>query len=59
MRKQSLNMPAAQVTMVSRDEASMLVVSYGDLKRALEAAFGELRAREAKSRLARTEGRRR
>jgi hypothetical protein len=42
-----------QVTMVSREEASMLVVSYADLKRCLEAAYAELRAREAKSRLGR------
>ena len=46
--------------MVSRDEASLLVVSYADLKRCLEAAFSDLRTRESKSRLLqRMEGRRR
>jgi hypothetical protein len=33
-----------QITLLSRDEASMLVVSYADLKRCLEGAVAELRA---------------
>jgi PAB-dependent poly(A)-specific ribonuclease subunit 3 len=35
---------AEQLLLLSRDEQSLLVVSYADLKRALEAATGELRA---------------
>jgi len=38
------------VTLMSRDEASMLVVSYADVKRCVEGAFGELRARAVQSR---------
>ncbi len=32
-----------QITLLSRDEASMLVVAYADLKRCLDAAVAELR----------------
>lgn len=38
-----------QITLLSRDEASMLVVSYADLKRCLEAAVNELRLQGAVS----------
>ena len=37
----------AQITLVSRDEASMLVVSYADLKRCLEEACTDVNARVA------------
>lgn len=36
---------AAQVMLLSRDEMSMLVVSYADVARCLKAAYGELQAR--------------
>ncbi len=35
---------------MSRDEASMLVVSYADIKRCIEGTFGELRARATQAR---------
>ena len=35
---------------MSRDEMSMLVVSYADLKRCVEGAFGELSARASQAR---------
>ncbi len=41
---------AEQITLMSRDEASLLVVSYADLKRCLEGALGELRTRGLNSR---------
>ncbi len=49
-RPASLILPYPQVTLMSRDEASMLVVSYADVKRCVEGAFGELRARAVQSR---------
>ncbi|KAK9830883.1 hypothetical protein WJX81_001688 [Elliptochloris bilobata] len=39
-----------KVMLMSRDEMSMLVVSYADLKRCVEGAYGELRARASQSR---------
>ncbi|EIE26025.1 hypothetical protein COCSUDRAFT_61018 [Coccomyxa subellipsoidea C-169] len=39
-----------KITLMSRDEASLLVVSYADLKRCLEGALGELRTRGLNSR---------
>lgn len=39
-----------QVMLMSRDEMSMLVVSYADLKRCVEGAFGELSARASQVR---------
>ena len=39
-----------QVMLMSRDEMSMLVVSYADLKRCVEGAFGELSARASQAR---------
>lgn len=35
----------AQVLLLSRDEASMLVVSYADIKRCVETAFAGLKSR--------------
>lgn len=32
-----------KIVLLSRDEASMLVVSYADVKRCIEATFGDLR----------------
>lgn len=37
--------PLMQVLLLSRDEASMLVVSYADIKRCVETAFAELKSR--------------
>lgn len=39
-----------QITLMSRDEASLLVVSYADIKRCLEGALADLRARGSNSR---------
>lgn len=39
------DMVVAQVLLLSRDEMSMLVVSYADIARCLKAAYGELQAR--------------
>jgi Pan3 Pseudokinase domain len=36
-----------QVLLLSRDEESMLVVSYADVRRCLEGAYNELRAMAA------------
>ena len=36
---------SVQVLLLSRDEASMLVVSYADIKRCVETAFTELKSR--------------
>lgn len=36
--------------LLSRDEASMLLVSYADLRRCVEGAYNELKARAAAAR---------
>lgn len=37
--------PNPQILLLSRDEASMLVVSYADVKRCIQSSYAELRAR--------------
>lgn len=41
-----------QVTLISRDEVSMLLVSYADLKTCLESAYSDLKSRAAGNRMA-------
>ena len=41
-----------KVLLLSRDEMSMLVVSYGDVKRCLEAAWSELQSKGSAARAA-------
>ena len=38
-----------QILLLSRDEVSMLVVSYADIKRCIQSSYAELRARAASS----------
>lgn len=40
---------AEKILLLSRDEAAMLVVSYADIKRCIESAYGELKAAAAGS----------
>lgn len=39
----------AQILLLSRDEVSMLVVSYADVKRCIQNSYAELRARSTGS----------
>jgi PAB-dependent poly(A)-specific ribonuclease subunit 3 len=39
--------PPVQILLLSRDEASMLVVSYADVKRCIQSSYAELRVRGA------------
>ena len=40
-----------QITLMSRDEASMLLVSYADLKACLQSAYNELKSRSSGTRM--------
>lgn len=41
-----------QITLMSRDEASMLLVSYADLKACLQSAYNDLKALSSGTRMA-------